>query len=294
MLTRKPLLALSVLAMAALACGFNIDLPKISLGTAAVGPTQTEQIQIPAPDTDPAVLKLQFGAGELMLAPGAANALVEGTATYNVEQLKPVISQSASGATLSTGKLDVKEIPFTPFDPGAKAQNTWDLKLGPQPMDLTIAAGAYHAELDLGGLSITALTVQDGASDVQLDFSEPNRVTMAQLSYTTGASSVSLSTLANANFDRLVFNGGAGSYTFDFTGQLKSDGDVTIKAGLGQVTLIIPDAVPVIFDINGGVTNIEMQGSFQGGGRQFNPSASGPSLTIHVDMGAGNLTVRNP
>lgn len=288
---RRPLLALTVLAMAALACSFNVDLPSIRGGTVETGPTQTEPIQIPTQDSSPAMLKLQFGAGELMLAPGASTGLVEGTATYNVAELKPAISQTATGVTLSSGQMDRDNIPL---NIGSDLKNTWDLKLGDEPLDLFIAAGAYHAEMDLGGLSITSLTVQDGASDVNLKFGQPNQVTMGQLSYTTGASSVDLSGLANANFETLVFSGGAGDYSLDFTGQLQTDEDVTIKAGLGQVTIIIPDGVPVNFDVRGGLTNIDMQGSFQGGGRQFNPSASGPSITIHVDMGAGNLVVRNP
>jgi hypothetical protein len=291
MFTRTPLLALAVLAMAALACSFNIDLPSIRGGTVNTGPTQTEPIQIPAQDSSPAVLKLQFGAGELMLAPGASTGLVEGTATYNVEQLRPTISQTASGVTLSSGQMNTDSIPL---NIGSDVKNTWDLKLGDQPIDLAIAAGAYHAEMDLGGLSITSLTVQDGASDVHLNFAQPNQVAMGQFSYSTGASNVDLSGLANANVETLVFNGGAGDYSLDFTGQLQSDEDVTIKAGLGKVTIIIPDGVPVSFDVRGGLTNIDMQGSFQGGGRQFNQSAPGPSLTIHVEMGAGKLVVRNP
>jgi len=291
MFTRTPLLALAVLAMAALACSFNIDLPSIRGGTVDTGPTQTEPIQIPAQDSSPAMLKLQFGAGELMLSPGASTGLVEGTATYNVEQLKPTITQTASGVTLSSGPMNTDSIPF---NIGSDMKNTWDLKLGDQPIDLSIAAGAYHAEMDLGGLSITSLTVQDGASDVHLGFGQPNQVAMERFSYSTGASNVDLSGLANANFKTLIFNGGAGDYSLDFSGQLQSDEDVTIKAGLGQVTLIIPDGVPVVFDVRGGVTNLDMQGSFQGGGRQFNQASPGPSLTIHVEMGAGNLVVRNP
>jgi len=294
MLARKPLLALSVLAAAALACSFNFDLPKISFGTADTGPTQTETIHIPEQTNDPAVLELHFGAGDLMIGPGAVGSLVDGTATYNVDRLKPTVTQSDSGVILSSVDIDVNDIPFTPLDPGAKLKNTWDLQLGTQPMDLTIAAGAYHAEIDLGGASISMLTVQDGASDVHLDFSQPNRVAMNQFAYSTGGSSVKLTHLANANFETLVFNGGAGDYTLEFSGDLRSDEDVTVKAGLGQVTLIIPDGIPVTFDVSGGLTNVEMQGSFQSGGRAFNQSAPGPSLTIHVEMGAGNLTLRNP
>lgn len=291
MLAKTPLLVLSALAVAALACGFSVDLPNIRGATVKTGPTQTDKIQVPASDANPASVDLHFAAGKLMLAPGSDTYLIDGTATYNVEELKPIVSESSSGVSVSSWKEGVDSIPFN-F--GSDVENTWDLQLGTQPMDLTIAAGAYQARMDFGGLSIASLSVQDGASDVQLDFSEPNQVQMSELSYFTGASSVDLTGLANANFENLVFEGGAGSYTLEFTGNFTTDGDVNVKAGLGQVTLVIPDGIPVEFDVTGGVTNVDMQGSFQGGGRQFNQSSPGPTLVIHVDMGAGNLTVRNP
>lgn len=296
MSTRIPVLALSLLALESLACGCNLSLPSIQLpdfqGTSVpTGPTQTDTIQIPAPDASPASLEFNFGAGEFNLAPGAASGLVEGTATYNVAELKPEITQAAAAVTMSSGKLDGSRIPLN-F--GDQLVNTWDLRLGAQPIDLAIHAGAYRAHMDLGGLSLNSLSVDDGAAMVDIDFAEPNQVPMKKLSYSTGASRVSLTGLANAEPETLTFNGGAGDYTLDFTGDFRSNSDVNIEAGVCQVTLVIPQDTRVVFDLNGGVANIDMQGSFQGGGTEFNPSADGPILTIHVDISAGQLTVRNP
>jgi N-terminal domain of toast_rack, DUF2154 len=291
MLTRIPVLALSLLALVTLACGCNIDLPNFSSGTVQTGPTQVDSIQIPAPDATPAALTFNFGAGEFNLSPGAASGLVDGTATYNIAELKPDITQSGASVTMSSGDINNKRLPLTL---GQNVKNTWDLKLGTQPLDLAINAGAYHAVIDLGGLSIHSLDVSDGASQVDIRFSRPNLVTMEKLTYSTGASSVSLSDLANANVRTLAFFGGAGDYTLDFSGNLQADSDVSIEAGVCHVTLIIPEGTPVTFDLNGGIANVDMQGSFQGGGTQFNQPSGGPSLTIHVNISAGQLTIRNP
>ena len=43
-------------------------------------------------------------------------------------------------------------------------------------MDLTINAGAYQGDFQFGGLSLTGLTVKDGAASVDLDFNKPNRL----------------------------------------------------------------------------------------------------------------------
>jgi hypothetical protein len=67
-------ITLILLAVSALACGGTITLPDIP----TAGPAKVEEISVPAPTGGEARLTFSFGAGELKLAPGAAN-LVEGT-----------------------------------------------------------------------------------------------------------------------------------------------------------------------------------------------------------------------
>jgi hypothetical protein len=64
-------------------------------------------------------------------------------------------------------------------------KNIWELELGDSPMDLSISAGAYKGSMELGGLSLTGLTIEDGAADVELSFSEPNPVDMSIFRYET-------------------------------------------------------------------------------------------------------------
>jgi len=46
--------------------------------------------------------------------------------------------------------------------------------------------------------------------------------------------------LANANFDEMNFTGGAGSFTFDFSGNLTKKSKVNIDAGAAKIILKIP------------------------------------------------------
>ncbi len=156
-------------------------------------------------------------------------------------------------------------------------------------MNLVISAGAYQGDLELGGLSLKSLEVNDGAANVEMDFSEPNPVEMENLRYTTGASTVSLSKLANANFTSMIFRSGAGEYHLDFSGTLKRDAVVTIESGMSQVTITVPKGIPAKLIFNGGLTNVEISGGWVKSGDNYSTSGSGPSLTINVDMGAGNL-----
>jgi hypothetical protein len=160
-------------------------------------------------------------------------------------------------------------------------------------MNLLINAGAYKGEFDLGGLSLQSLRIGDGASDVRLDFSAPNKVEMDSLRYNTGASHVELTGLANANFETLVFKGGAGDYKLDFSGELKRDATVTIDAGFSSVTVVVPEGVAARVFVDSGLSNVDIGGNWEKSGNEYSLAGEGPRLTINVNIGAGSLTLRN-
>jgi hypothetical protein len=279
---RKILAIILILTLGVSACGVSFDLPQIT-----PGPTQTDPIEVPLPEdmTSSTRLVLTFGAGELNVAPGA-DALVSGLATYNVTDFKPEITSSAGVVKITQGSYTLNKLPNF-----GKVINNWDLKLGTAPMDMEISAGAYHANLELGNLSLTNLTVKDGASDVRLTFSEPNRTEMNLLRYETGASQVSLKGLSNANFSMLEFKGGAGNYSLDFSGVLQRNASVSINTGLGNLTIAIPESLPVQMTIDGNLANISIGSNWVQNGNTYTQAGTGPMLTIVVEIGAANLVV---
>lgn len=271
--------AILVLSLASVACGFTVDLPD---GPKA-GPEVTESITVSAPDSEETRVSLSFGAGKLTLSPGAKN-LVDGTVVYNVEDLKPEIVENGNSIAIKQGN-------FTNLPPFRDMKNEWNLKLGDMPMDLTISAGAYDGTIELGGLSLTSLEVNDGASNVDLSFSEPNLVEMSILRYATGASDVSLTGLANANFSTLTFSGGAGNYTLDFSGDLQQDAVATIDSGFGNLSLIIPDDVNAKVTVEGAALNVNHGSGWSQSGQTYTQEGNGQTLTVVVKMAAGNLLI---
>lgn len=271
--------AFLVLALASLACGFNIDMPKMP----TPGPEVTEEIVIPVPDTDEVSLKLSFGAGDMTLAPGAKE-FVEGTATYNYDAFKPEVVVDGGDAQIKMSK--VESLPS--FN---DLKNEWDLKLGDTPMDLTIESGAYNGTFELGGLSLNNLTVQDGAANVELTFSEPNLVEMSTFRYETGASDVKMTGLANANFSLFDFSSGAGDYTLDFSGELQRDASVTVSSGLSNIILVIPEGVNAVVTIDSGASNVSVGSEWSQSGDIYKQKGEGPTLTIVINIGAGNITL---
>lgn len=288
---------LLILTLASLACGFSVDIPSRPTPGAEVTDEITVAVPKPAqggaeapgqngtPVPAEIQLKLSFGAGDLHLSPGADDALVQGTATYNIADFKPVVTADGGQVEIRQGEYRFQSTNL------ADIVNEWDLKLGDAPMELTVNAGAYNGTYELGGLALTGLTIKDGAADVTVSFAEPNLAEMSVLRYETGASTVTLTGLANANFSTLVFNGGAGDFTLDFNGDLQRDAIATIDSGFSDLKLVIPESVNAKVTVEGAAVNVNHSSGWAQSGQAYRQAGEGPLLTIIIEMGAGNVTI---
>lgn len=272
------------MALTTLACGFNFQIPITTIDT---GPTVTEEISIPSLDDPNAIadVELAFGAGELNLSPGAEGYFISGTASYNVNDFKPEVSIKGDKISISQGEIEVEGFPAFIDD----IKNEWNLTFGDDAMQLRIIAGAYAGEMELGGLSLYKLHITDGAAKNEVSFSEPNLVEMDKLTYETGASSVALTGLSNANFGQMTFKSGAGDYTLDFTGELLRDADIEISTGFSNLVIAVAEGTSAHISLEGALSNVEVGDDWElSGGEYFHPGR-GPILNITVDIGAGNL-----
>jgi len=289
MFHKKLILMLTVLILASLACGINIDLPITT--EIKTGPTVREEISIPQLDDKNAAadITLAFGAGELTITNGDTDALIEGISTYNVVDFAPKITIDESVINISTGSLDINGIPN--FQD--KVENAWDLTLSDAPISLTVKAGAYVGDYQLGGLSLENLVITDGAAEVNLDFSQPNKIPMQSFRYETGASSVTLSNLANTNADTIIFQGGAGVFELDFSGILIKDINVFVETGLSTLTIVVPENTNTEISLEGGLTNVSTRGNWEISNHRYSLDGEGPMITITVEMGAGNIVLES-
>lgn len=280
---KRVLITVLVLSLTALACGFNITLPT----PVPLGPEVTDALSAayPAGSASPS-LKIRFGAGKLTVGPGAGEDLLTGAATYNVPDLKPEVKAQGSQVVLQQGNYTVRGIPTVQ---GVK--NEWSLQLGNRPFALEIEAGAYEANYEFGGLPLTDLSIQDGASQVNLAFSEPNPVEMNLFRYETGASTVTLRGLANANFTTMLFESGAGTYRLDFSGTLRRPATVSIESGVSTLTLVIPPGVSAVVKTEGGLTNVTVGAGWAQQDGTYVQEGAGPTLTILVQAGVSQLVI---
>jgi hypothetical protein len=276
------------IAIVSLACSVTFNLPNVQRVS---GNTVTDTISVPLPvdKSTPSSVTIQFGAGTLTLQPGASEGLVTGTAKYNVTELKPTVTANNGNVTITQGNIKLNIIPAL----SSKVINDWSLLLAAYPMDLTIEAGAYTGNYELGGLAITKLDITDGAAKVNLGFSTPNQVEMSGLTYSTGASQVSLTGLGNANASDVSFNGGAGSYVLDFSGQLQRDMTVSIDSGVSSVTIRVPSGVPAQVTLDSTLVSVTKSGDWSQQGNTYQQSGNGHKIVILVQMGAGSLQLES-
>ncbi len=282
------LLPILALASALVACRFALNLPAPPSPVMKTIPVQTDAIQVPALAGPVAALELNFAAGKLSLSPGGGSLLVDGTATYNLAELKPEVVQEGRRTVIRHRQDGLSGIP--PFS--RDLQNTWDLKLGSMPIDLVVKSGADTSSMELGGLALHSLEVTSGASRSRISFSQPNPERMEELRIESGASTVDLQGLGNANFRDLVLRGGAGQYTLDFSGALKDEAHVRIETGVSKVNLLIPSGMNAHVAFNGALSNIHTTGGWQQEGEEYVLSGSGPTVWITLSMGAGDVELR--
>ncbi len=259
----------------------------VQSGEVSVGSTRTENIDVATPKGDgPYRLELAMGAGTLHLTPGAGGQIVQGTVTYNVDDFKPVVTTSGDTVRVEQGKTTIRSFRGT-------VKNDWNLSLGDAPMALKLAVGAAKGNVELGGLSLTDLTVDQGATDLEVSFSQPNQVTLDTLTFDAGAAKCVIDGLANANARNMVFKSGAGDLRLDFGGSLQRDLHVSVTAAAGNVVITVPSGMSAVATVNGVMARVTTSGAWAKSGNLYTLDGSGPAITFDFKMSVGALELRS-
>ncbi len=100
--------------------------------------------------------------------------------------------------------------------------------------------------------------------------------------------------LANANFQTMIFQSGAGNYTLDFSGLLQRDASIFVETGLSRVVISVPDGVPAEVNFEGPFSKVIINGDWQQQGEDYFLEGQGPRLIFTVETKAGTVTLQNP
>lgn len=175
---------------------------------------------------------------------------------------------------------------------------TWDLAFTKAvPMNFQIELGAGRGRFDFSGMHVNRLDLSAGASSVVVRFDEPNTGFIDVLQIKSGVSRFTGENLGNANFGTLNFEGGIGSYTLNFDGNLRHEAHVHVTLGIGAVSLIIPEHIGVKLHTKQRLfSSVDIPDDFERiNGDQYvsaNFETAEGRLVINIESGFGSVRVQ--
>ena len=213
-------------------------------------------------------VRVRYGAGRIDIAATSSPVLYAMTLRYDESSATPLHSYDPVARVLTVG-VEGQSDRFS-RNVGEKSKGEMRLSLSRSvPLDLSLALGATKATLDLGGLDLTALQFESGASETVVDFSSPNQGRMRTLDVDVGAASFEARNLANANVAKVRVHGGVGGVELDFGGQWQQDMDVNVDLALGKLTLHVPRDVGVRVEVEKFLASFDEQGLEKRGGAYY-------------------------
>jgi len=205
--------------------------------------SELENKVIPADGAQRVNLDLNFGVGNLTITPGTSADVVVIDLDRDPSRVRETFEYETRGGT---SYVTLESRPRNKSHNLNSNNNHWDMTLSNRyPIEARLEIGVCEADLELGGLPLTELSLEMGAASGQVSFSEPNPKRMRELKVEAGASSLKLIDLANARFDLMTFSGGAGSFDLDFRGQYEGVSEIVVDVGVASADIILPEGVAV-------------------------------------------------
>jgi hypothetical protein len=249
-------------------------------------------INVDYPASDDLHLRIALGACRLEARSGEGEAWITGVCHDPTGKRAPRILDEGGNVRITESEPSWERIPAV-----FGGVPRYELELGKRrPFALTIETGASEFEMDLGGVPLSGLLVRQGAGRFELDFSAPNPESMQLLEVSSGAASIELENLANANFSEMRLSGGAAGYELDFGGTLSRGAEATIEAGLSGVEIKIPPstAAKIVAETTVGSVDVgdgftKSEGAFW---TEAGAAGNEPLLTIRAGVRLGSLQLR--
>lgn len=232
---------------------------------------------------------VRYGAGELRIRPGSPGTLYRMQLRYDEELFEPLADYEPGRLRIGIDGVE-GSVPVRRDVLGGSL----DLELATGvPMTVDLELGAVRADVDLGGLSMTDLRLQTGASETRVDVSTPNPVRLRQASLEAGAAAFTASRLGNLNADRIEVSAGVGSVTLELDGEWRRDATIEVEMGLGSLELRIPEGLGVRLVRETVLTSLDPEGLIKRGDVYYSPDweRADRRVTVDVDAAFGSIKV---
>ena len=255
----KPTLRLGIVAaglVVLLGCTISSNAPD----WVTVGERVSEPVTVELDGAETARVTLRMGAGELTVD-GGADALLEGTFTYNVADWKPDVRYSVSDGE---GSLTVRQPNTDQISLRSGTHNAWDLRLSDTlPIRLRLECGAGEQDIDLVGLDITDLDIKLGAGSSRINVGD------------------------NPGLSRFDLAIGAGRVELDLGAGWTGDAELDLQGGVGETTLRLPKDVGVRIEVTRGIGDVDTRGLYREGNAWVNEAYGTSEVTLEIRIRAG-------
>ena len=236
---------------------------------------------------------LDYRAGGLRITPGRTGELYRMNASYDEDRYFPTSSYDAARGAVSLGLRPAGEGGLRVI---SRRQLRQDANVAFSPtvdLDLDLTLGAVQADIELGGLSLSELTMQAGASQAVIRFSSPNRSRCRAAEITAGAAELTVLGFGNSRCDRFELEGGMGKVTLDFGGAWTSSTQAEIKMAVGELTLRLPRNAGVRLTLDRFLASFDPAGLVRAGNGFQSPGYERAErrLDIQVTTAVGGVKV---
>jgi hypothetical protein len=240
---------------------------------------------------------VKFLSGTLRVFPADNRTLYKAQMRYDAEQFQPINRFSTGSSRLAVG-LEADDYKGD-LDLDEHSPQFLDLELPLAiPTDLRLEFGVVSADIELGGVAISRVSVQTGASETSMRFSTANNTDCSLIDVKAVGARLELEGLGNSRCQRVEVAGGAGDITLDFTGSWLEGAHMQVEAkiGLGQLTLVIPQDLGVLVDLDRFLVSFDKAGFIQRGSDRsqwYSPNFGDASaqIEISIDAAIGDVDV---
>jgi len=233
-------------------------------------------------------VSVNFAVGRFRLVPAGTAELYRVGLTYLDEQFEPDVSYDPRDGMLRIDlegrrerNVHVKDLDDT--------RQRLDLALSPEvPLHLDLTFGAVEAEVELGGLTLQSASLETGASETVVRFSEPNRAACDDLTMKVGAAEFEVIGLGNSRCRSLDLKGGVGEITLDFSGDWAPGAEMRVSAdvGLGDVHLRVPEGLGVRLNVDRFLVSLQLDGFTKRGSTWYSSGYDRAPVKLLVDVNA--------
>lgn len=241
------------------------------------------------------VTTIAYTGGTLELVPAPTGILYALRLTYDADRVAPVARFDAATPRLTLGTEALRQsggvrVSHRGTPPAAT------IGLGTRAdLDLDIELGAAEANLELGGIRISRLKLQTGASKTVVRFSEANPIRCSEADLSAGAAELLVVGLGYSRCGEVDFTGGVGKVTLDFGGRWSGPIHLDANMAMGELVLRLPRQAGVKLALDKFLASFApaglmpssdgrtwMSGGFAGASQQ---------LVVEVETAFGGVTV---